>query len=198
MAASIKQLDFINKLVSERNVPEPLKAQIFEIARRPDASPARGGPVSQVIDQLLAMPRLPGGGAAAGRAPAAPGAVVSTRAHWLDGIPNARYVLTQAQTDPRTHEVFNGNDKIFIEVREYRGTRYMRRLIGAPGSYTRGKMPFDAVRLLADAIRVVTPLKATQAYGALYSCCSVCGAELTDDTSVALKLGPVCRGRFGL
>jgi exosome complex RNA-binding protein Csl4 len=50
---------------------------------------------------------------------------------------------------------------------------------------------------MAAALREVTPLVATQRYGALYSVCSVCGAELTDDRSVELKLGPVCRGRFG-
>jgi hypothetical protein len=186
MAATVRQLTFINSLIAERNVSDTLKTQVFEICRRPDASPAMGGPISQIIDQLKALPRAAGGSAAARPAGGR-----------LADIPCARYVLERNEVALPGQTPFRGNDRIFIEVREFKGTRYMRKLVGAPGSYSREKLSYSEVDHMAAALREVTPLAATQRYGELYSVCSVCGAELTDDRSVELKLGPVCRGRFG-
>ena len=187
MPATVKQLQFIESLISERDVSATLRAQIMEICTRPDASPAMGGPVSQVIDQLKAMPRKNAGGQTA-----------TARVNPLvaAGIPCARYVIERSEVAIDGHGAFGGQPVIFLEVREFKSTRYMRKLVGAPGSYTRAKVTIAERDALVAALVAVTPRVATRRYSELYSICSVCGSELTDETSRALGLGPVCRGRF--
>jgi hypothetical protein len=41
------------------------------------------------------------------------------------------------------------------------------------------------------------PKAAAIAYGRRTGCCSVCGRELTDPTSVEAGIGPICAGKFG-
>lgn len=41
------------------------------------------------------------------------------------------------------------------------------------------------------------PLKAAQLHGVQTGRCSCCGAELTNKESVALGIGPICRGKWG-
>lgn len=125
---------------------------------------------SRAIDQFKAMPR------ANARRP---------ERGYLSDIPNSKY------------SVLEGGTRTFWEVKEFKGTRYIRLLVGAPGAFQRVRVGFDRARFVADLIRV-DALAAAQAFAAHYTCCAVCGAELSDETSVALGLGPVCRGRFGL
>jgi hypothetical protein len=85
----------------------------------------------------------------------------------------------------------------FWEIKEYRGVRYLRLLVGAPGEFRRVKVGFDRARAVADQIRRDAHGYAL-AFARHYTCCAVCGADLSDETSVALGLGPICRRRFGL
>jgi hypothetical protein len=56
-----------------------------------------------------------------------------------------------------------------------------------------GKAP---LRTLTADMRM--SLEEAQQFGALYSCCCICGADLNDEVSVALGIGPWCGGReFG-
>lgn len=43
---------------------------------------------------------------------------------------------------------------------------------------------------------VAMTLEEAQAFGKLYGICAVCGAELTDETSIERGIGPVCAGRL--
>lgn len=61
-----------------------------------------------------------------------------------------------------------------------------------PGGTYRGKCEDALRRIVAD------PIAATQEYGRLTGTCGVCGRHLEDETSVAIGIGPVCRGRLGM
>jgi len=193
MAATPKQLQFIDTLVAERDVPEQTKNTIYEIARRADASPGRGGPVSVVITQLMGMPKRQRAAAPAGAARRP-----SFSARLKDAVPEARYIIERCEMPIAHHGLFAGNDDIYIEVREFKGSRYLRQLHGAPGDFNRSKPSAADQGAIVDALIAVGPLVATQRYSTRHRVCSCCAAPLTDDLSVQLGLGPVCRQRFAL
>lgn len=116
----------------------------------------------------------------------------------LSVLPKAKYALLfedlgNGLTDVPAYR----NDTLFVEVREYKGRIYMRRLHGSVGGFTRSRINTRDTIAIANTI-AKNPLEAVQRFGKLHSCCGVCAADLTDETSRALSLGPVCRTRFGL
>jgi hypothetical protein len=91
---------------------------------------------------------------------------------------------------------FDDRHLLFLEIREYMGNLYMRRLTGAVGGFTRHKVPSkDSVAIMN--IIAQDPYKYAKIFGQHYSCCGSCGAELTDPVSRDLQLGPECRKKFG-
>lgn len=187
MSASPRQREFINKLLEERVVPEGVADEIRVLMDKPDAEPRLH--ISVVIDQLLEMPKKGAGAGSAGGSAAG--------GYWA-GIEKAKYAIPRSDLPIAVHALMGGNDHLFVEVREYMERVYIRQLHGAPGSFSRSKINDRA--LVNEIVRVLrgSCLEYTQLFGDLYSCCGVCGAELTDETSRRLKLGPTCRGRFGL
>lgn len=88
------------------------------------------------------------------------------------------------------------NDLLFVEVREYQGHLYLRRLHGSVGSFVRSKLSRkDTLAILGHIAQ--DPYKYAKLFGEHYSCCGKCGAELTDAVSRKLQLGPDCRKAFG-
>ena len=87
-------------------------------------------------------------------------------------------------------------DLLFLEIREYMGNLYMRRLTGSVGGFTRHKVPSQDSMVIMDII-AKDPYKYAKIFGQHYSCCGSCGAELTDPVSRDLQLGPECRKKFG-
>lgn len=191
MTATPAQRNFADTLIRERDVPAETVEMINRLFADPDASPRRGGPISEVIDGLLRRPRRAARAAAA--APAAHGAVFAA----IDALEVSKYAIPAVDLPAALMPVVAGNDHLFVEVREYRGRKYLRRLHGAPGSFSRSKLPLAVTGDIAAVLTGHT-LRYSQKFGELYTCCGVCGAELTDETSRALKLGPVCRQRWGL
>jgi hypothetical protein len=62
--------------------------------------------------------------------------------------------------------------------------------------HTRARFEYDkgAIRsLTADDLMT---LEQAKEYGAIYGVCCNCGATLTDETSIELGIGPVCRSKF--
>lgn len=51
---------------------------------------------------------------------------------------------------------------------------------------------------IRDALAVIArdPKAAAMAYGKLTGTCGICGRHLEDEESVALGIGPICRGKF--
>jgi len=191
MSISPKQRDLVDSLYRERDIPD----QVREIAERafldPTLSAAQQRPI---IDELFTFPKK-----ARAAGPAGP----AKTDHVLRDleIPPAMYAIPAGALLPalRTAAQADANDHAFFAVGEYRETRYIRILHGAPGSFSRTKLPSrEDEQAIARVIHAFGTLQATQLFGSLYTCCGKCGAELTDKTSRALKLGPHCRKEFGL
>jgi hypothetical protein len=83
-----------------------------------------------------------------------------------------------------------------VEIREYMGNLYMRRLTGSVGGFTRWKVSNKDSIALSEIIGR-DPYRYAKMFGQHYSCCGSCGAELTDPKSRELQLGPECRKKFG-
>lgn len=128
---------------------------------------------SREIDRLKALPVV----VAAARADAP---------SLFDGVPTSKYSIVE-----------NGV-RTFWEVKTFRGTTYLRLLVGAPGDFQRVRVELPRVTRVVRQIKDEGVLVAAQAFATHYTCCAVCGADLSDETSVALGLGPICRRRFGL
>jgi hypothetical protein len=172
--ATDKQRAFLKTLSAERDWLDRLQGQEWETAQDcviPDHF-ISSSEASAAISALLACPRN-------NRPVAAP------RAGFLEGIPFSKYAVVEDGV------------LTFWEVKAYKGVAYLRLLIGAPGQFNRVKVGFDRAARVAAEIKTDV-LAAAQRFATHYTCCAVCGAELSDETSVALGLGPVCRRRFAL
>jgi len=184
--ASPKQIQFITDLISRKNLSETesAKAALAKIAEKTlDKKEA-----SKLIDELIAAKPLPASSTAAPTA-------ASKLQNLLNEVPKAKYAIPMDEIDLGIDEKVNG-DILFIEVREYMNFLYMRRLHGAPGNFNRSKLSFKDTELLINLVKK-DPLKYTQLFGEVHKCCGKCGAELTDQISRDLKLGPRCRKEFG-
>lgn len=181
--ASSRQAEFIRTLLAERSVAPELAASTL---RELDEGTLAKSSASIVIERLLKLPR-------AARAVPAP------RADTVDfgDLPCSRYAIPALELDAVPLAVNVTGDLLFVEVKEYRGTTYMRRLVGAPGAFTRLRMSPVDVRSLVDVLKD-DPYRYARLFGENYSCCGKCGAELTDEESRRLMLGPTCRRAFGL
>lgn len=119
------------------------------------------------------------------RLKALPVVVAQRNAGPLEGIPTSKYAITEDGV------------MTFWEVKTWQGRTYLRLLVGAPGEFRKVRVGFDRARAVAAAIKVDV-LASAQAFARHYTCCAVCGADLSDPVSVDLGLGPICRQRFGL
>jgi hypothetical protein len=168
--ATERQIAFIRNLVSERDVA-PVEFAGMTVKE-----------ASEKIEALLAMPKKP--------------SVVSFSA-MLSDVPKARYALSYQEATPALDGTSFDNDYLFLEVREYRGTTYMRQLRGSLGGFTRTRFKTSEVRNL-HAIIKRDPVRYIQRFGELFTCCGKCGAALTDEASRARLLGPDCARQLGV
>lgn len=90
-------------------------------------------------------------------------------------------------------------EAIFFEVKLYRGRWYCKRLTGAPGAFSRSAISAADQRALHRALAGEGQQeRASRLFGYLHTCCGVCKAELTDDYSREVSMGPHCRKtRYG-
>lgn len=208
MSASPKQRDLVTSLLMDLKADETTRLQVLGVLADPQASPARGGPISKLIDGLIDEKNR------RSKAAATPAASTSATAPVHPGrgkvnelirdleVPCAMYAIPTAALPSHLAALAPNNDHLFVVVDEFKETRYVKQLHGSPGSFSRTAlnpdggpdMRMDVVR----AIKAADPYTATALFSTLYSCCGKCGAELTDPTSRHLKLGPTCRKAFGL
>jgi Holliday junction resolvase-like predicted endonuclease len=179
---SEKQISFISALIDERQLTNEAREGFRAALSTMDKKAA-----SILIDTLLTLPKAPK--AEKSKAP-------SALQEALSQVPKSKYAVPAEELDIILEDTNVAGDLIFIEVREYMNTLYMRRLLGSIGGFTRVKLDSADTLKIVQHI-AVDPYKYTKLFGLHYSCCGSCGAELTDQKSRELQLGPECRKKFG-
>lgn len=159
MTATAKQIQFLNRLASERGIASPVTATLSNR----DAS--------KLIGQLLKLPKVAS-------------AVSATAA------------LEQGMYRTADGAVYK------VQASKVSGSLYAKRLTPISGhrlvedgtvvQWTFQYVP-GAIQRLTAADRLT--IDAAKAFGIKYGVCIVCGRTLTDATSVAAGIGPVCAGK---
>jgi hypothetical protein len=181
-AASEKQVAFIDSLINEREL-DAIQVSSFR-SMLPTLTKKQA---SGTIDLLLRLPQ---------RSTKVPGATKSLLQEALSKAPKSKYAVPVDELDISLEDTPLTGDLLFLEIREYMGNLYMRRLTGSVGGFTRHKVPSQDSIVIMDII-AKDPYKYAKIFGQHYSCCGSCGAELTDPVSRDLQLGPECRKKFG-
>ena len=181
-AASEKQVAFIDSLLNERELDAVQVTSFRSMLPTMTKKQASG-----MIDLLLRLPQ---------RSTKVPGATKSLLQEALSKAPKSKYAVPVDELDISLEDTPLTGDLLFLEIREYMGNLYMRRLTGSVGGFTRHKVPSQDSIVIMDII-AKDPYKYAKIFGQHYSCCGSCGAELTDPVSRDLQLGPECRKKFG-
>jgi hypothetical protein len=109
---------------------------------------------------------------------------------------NLSYAMVDAMTKqlaPCTYALRKADGSVtFFEVTAYRGSHRIQMLAGAPGSYQRYPMKL-VMQFMAVTHILDNPSAAIKLFADEAACCAKCHSPLTDETSRALGLGPVCR-----
>ncbi len=181
--ATEKQVKFINDLLDQKELEDDA-VRGFKVALATMDKKA----ASTLIELLLKLPKK--------IEKVAPTSGKSQLQEALLKAPKSKYAVPNHELDISLSTTKLTGDHLFIEIREYMGNLYMRRLHGSVGAFTRTRIAND------DAVTIVNliaqdPYKYTKIFGQIYSCCGSCGAELTDPKSRELQLGPECRKKFG-
>ena len=176
--ASDKQISFVNDLMATREVT-PDEMELFNEIIESGLDKRNA---SMIIDTLIKRAKV---------AKAKSGLSVL-----LASVPKSKYAIPVAELEfSDADDKFTG-DIVFLEIKEYMQTLYMRQLHGAPGHFNRSKLTTASVKAIINII-AADPYKYTKIFGEHYACCGSCGAELTDPKSRELQLGPECRKKFG-
>lgn len=182
-AASTKQLDFIAKLRTERTLPTYQERSYTSES----AAGLTSKQASYWINELLSTKPnvLP-----------APGPVGNRQViEALEDVELSKYAVPARLLMIPGLEV--KGDLLFLEVRRFKETTYMRRLHGAPGRFQRTRLTPSQTIALAAVIKG-KHVEFARLFGEHYTCCGRCGAELTDQRSREVFLGPECRKVFGV
>ena len=182
--ASDKQINFIKSLLTEREISLQDRDELLRALSSMEKKQA-----SLLIDTLLKLPKR-----------SAKITFVETKKSPLQealaSAPKSKYAVPAEDVDINLTNTNINGDILFVEVKEYMGNLYMRRLLGSLGGFTRYKVDnSDAVEIMK--VIATDPYKYARKFGEVYSCCGSCGAELTDPVSRSLQLGPECRKKFG-
>jgi hypothetical protein len=180
--ATGRQVEFVNDLLGKKQVPDHFSSMLADAIANATLTKSDA---SAAIDQLLAMPNKP-----------KPGETVSGLQGVLGSIPKSKYAITTEELELAGVPAEFKGDIAFFELKEYLQRLYIRQLHGAPGHFNRSKIPMAAVEQIVSIIKN-DPYKYAKLFGDHYSCCGSCGAELTDQRSRELMLGPECRKKFG-
>lgn len=180
--ASEKQITFITSLIAERELDSITRSSLTATVSTLNKKGASG-----LIKMLLALPK------AAEKVLSVPAMSLQEA---LSKAPKSKYAIPASECDIMLEGTSITGDLLFLEIREYMGSLYMRRLTGSVGGFTRHRVPNKDATALVNLISQ-DPYKYTKLFGQHYSCCGSCGAELTDPVSRDLQLGPECRKKFG-
>lgn len=173
-----RQTDFINTLLRERDVDTAVRNLATQIVTSLEAS--------LYINTLLKYPKL---------ALAANSALTAYRAALADAEVSKYAVPTRYLT---AYPALNlTGDLLFLEVRNYNGRKYFARLSGAPGRFSRRRLPLAEGTALLKLIHG-RHVEFARLFSQHYKVCGRCAADLTDQESRESGFGPTCRKVFGL
>jgi len=193
MSASTGQSILANNLYAERIIPDAVWSNL---QRKMSDPLVRPGALRGDFDAIIRAnyPR---------RAASVPLAAGSEWPDWSD-VEQSSYALPNGTVPEETFRRLAGRhgeaEFIFFEVKLYRGKWYCKKLTGAPGRFSRSNISSGDQRALHDFLARGKDVQetATRLFGYLYKICGVCKAELTDDYSREVSMGPHCRKtRYG-
>lgn len=176
--ASPAQMSFINDLLGKREVPPA----IAETIRSSQALTSRQA--SGYIDTLKAYPFK------------ATAPVTGFYAAF-EGVEDSKYAIPGSMLAMVMPDAIKDGDMLFLEVKTWKGRRYLNKLTGAPGDFNRTRFPMAVGIQLLGLIKG-RHVEFAQNFGKFYSCCGRCAAPLTDTRSRELHVGPECRKVWGL
>ena len=153
-----KQQDFILSLLDGRQVHEDFVIELNDAWESLTISDASG-----IIDALKKMPFKKSS--------------VSFSSALAD-LPKSFYAIHSSAVNLVLKDEVVENDYLFVVVAEYMGTRYMRKVLGNVGGFTRVKMSHRDTRAIADLL-AVEPMFFIKKFGELHSVCGKCGSALT-------------------
>lgn len=181
--ASPAQISFINDLCAKRDVPATLKATI----NQDFAEHVTSRQASAYIDLLKTLPYKKADG---------PSPMDAYR-EAIAAVEPSKYAIPGGYLAVLAPDLVKDRDHLFLEVKNYKGKRYLNRLHGAPGDFTRSRLPLEvAVRLLKFIAN--RHVEFAQEFGRVYAVCGRCAAPLTDAKSREVHIGPECRKVWGL
>lgn len=190
--ASPAQERFIADLLAKRDVPPVLAGHIADTRATMTSRQA-----SAFIDLLKTKPYVRPVVTTPSFVPN--DAAAEEYAQALNAVPNGRYAMRTSALMYAFPSANLTGDLLFVEVKSYKGTRYLRRLTGGgdDGAFIRTKMSVQT-NLGLLKILAIDPIPFMKAFGENFSCCGRCGKSLTDPISRAAYLGPECRSALGL
>ena len=169
-----KQLAFLTKLRGERVVSEELETDIRFWLEHP-TGPTKSA-ISSLIDDLLAAPFARSHQAKHGPKQAP-----------LPDVPSGRYAVPGADGALRFVKVDRPEDGAWA------GWTFVSVQAGDDFHRLKGEQVTRALAAITEA----GPQAASIRYGREIGSCGVCGRTLTDETSRANGIGPVCAGKMG-
>lgn len=175
--ASEKQENFIRDLLATRVLDQ---AYADELLDRLESNTLDKTYASQAIDTMLKAPKQAG---------------TSPFQKLLATVPKSKYAVTAEELEFTSADDNFKDTIVFLEVREFKGTLYMRQLHGSLGSFVRSKLSKNSIEAIVKVI-AKDPYAYARLFGEHFTCCGSCGAVLTDDRSRELMLGPECRKKF--
>ena len=180
--ATVKQINFINTLLSERDLT-PADEQGYRTVIAADTF----GPqqASRVITALMKLPRKARPAAAA--APSA-WAEAQERLRSLD----ISFYAVPAQAVMAQEIDLNGNDYLFLRTRNYMGKTYLSRVYGAYGAPRYQKIGNPRLVTALAAILAEDGGTYAENWHKVSGNCGRCNATLTDAESRERGFGPDC------
>ena len=180
--ASEKQIGFLSDLLATRECDAVEYDELITAIHEENLDKRRA---SQAIDKLINAPRKK-----TGDGPKSPLQAL------LGTIPKSKYAVPTDELIASDFEDTFKDGIIFLELKEFMGTLYVRMLHGAPGGFSRSRIPADVTEYLVKII-ASDPYRYVKMFGDHFACCGSCGSPLTDARSRELMLGPECRKKFG-
>jgi hypothetical protein len=132
--------------------------------------------VSDLIDRLHKAPRRPSDRQV--------GATGFKKDEFAD-VPNGRYALNYEDEGWKFFQVHQGVKIAFLDL-----------LIGSPGSYRKQSMRGAPRVKILERIQE-DPRSASVNFGIQSGTCGICSSPLTNEESLKLGIGPVCRAKMG-